>query len=197
MTNYKGFDENLKCRDFQYEIGKEYVNQGGAKACSHGFHACKFPMDMFSYYGPAKSRYAEVDQSGEISEEGSDTKVASSKIKVVAEINIAGIVKASIKYIRESVTTENKASTSGYKAHSATRSDYAHSATSGKKCISASLGNYGKAKAGEDGCLVLRWTDSNNRPRVSVAYTGENGIKAGVWYALDDAGQFVEISDEN
>lgn len=55
MKAYKGFDENLKCRDFQYEIGKEY-EEPNAKLCETGFHACENPIDVFEYYPPASSR---------------------------------------------------------------------------------------------------------------------------------------------
>lgn len=60
---YKGFDKNLQCRGFQYEIGKEYEEKD-AKACNCGFHACEYPLDVFGYYPPTNSRFCEVEQSG-------------------------------------------------------------------------------------------------------------------------------------
>jgi hypothetical protein len=81
--NYKGFDKDLKCRGFQYEIGKEY-ECAAAVACETGFHACERPLDVFSYYPPASSRYCEVEQSGETNASSDDSKVASTKIKIGA-----------------------------------------------------------------------------------------------------------------
>ena len=46
MKSYKGFDKDLKCRGFQYEIGEEYECED-AVACETGFHACERPMDVF------------------------------------------------------------------------------------------------------------------------------------------------------
>lgn len=100
IKSFKGFDENLKCRDFQYEVGKEY-EESAAKACERGFHACEMPLDVFGYYAPgAKSRYCAVEQSGEISRHGDDSKVASTKIKIGAEIGIPGLVKAQIEFVK-------------------------------------------------------------------------------------------------
>ena len=60
MKAYKGFDKDLKCRGFQYEIGKEY-EEPKADLCACGFHACENPIDVFGYYHPADSRYCEVE----------------------------------------------------------------------------------------------------------------------------------------
>lgn len=60
MKCFKDFDKDLKCRDFQYEIGKEYTEEK-ADICNCGFHACEFPMDVFGYYPPSDSRYCEVE----------------------------------------------------------------------------------------------------------------------------------------
>ena len=69
--------------------------------------------------------------------------------------------------------------------------DFSKLAASGKNSIAAAVAPGCRAKAGEGGCIALRWTE-NDRPRLSVAYVGENGIKADTWYELDDAGAFVE-----
>ena len=94
--NYKGMDKDMKCRGFQYEVGKEYETDK-AVACECGFHACEYPLDVFNYYPPAGSRFFEVEQSGELSKNDDDSKVASTKIKIGAELNIAGLVSKSVR----------------------------------------------------------------------------------------------------
>lgn len=66
---FKGFGKDLKCRDFQYEIGKEYNQEGKIKCCNNGFHFCENPFDVFEYYYPNKSRFCTVDGSGDIDRE--------------------------------------------------------------------------------------------------------------------------------
>ena len=103
--NYKGMDRDMKCRGFQYEVGKEYETDR-AEACECGFHACEYPLDVFNYYAPANSRYFEVEQSGQLSRSDGDSKIASTKIKIGAELSIAGLVKAAIEYTREKSAEE-------------------------------------------------------------------------------------------
>lgn len=77
ITSYKGFDKNMKCRGFQYEVGKEYKMDGEVKCCNQGFHACKSPMEVWDYYDMIDSRYAEVEQSGKIGSSGDYAKIDS------------------------------------------------------------------------------------------------------------------------
>ena len=98
ITTYKGFDQNMRCRGFQFEVGKEYKHEGEVKACTGGFHACEHPLDVLRYYPPNTSRFAIVQQHGDLSRHEEDTKVASRSITVSAEINLAGLIKAAIEY---------------------------------------------------------------------------------------------------
>lgn len=106
IKTYKGFNKDMTCRGFQYEEGKEYETDEAA-ACKSGFHACGYPLDCFSYYSPHDSVYYEVEQSGKLSKHDEDSKVASTKIKVGAKLDIAGIVKAAIGIARSLIETEN------------------------------------------------------------------------------------------
>uniref|UniRef100_UPI003BEF4142 DUF7666 domain-containing protein n=1 Tax=Stenotrophomonas sp. UBA7606 TaxID=1947559 RepID=UPI003BEF4142 len=107
ITSYKGFDQNLKCRDFQFEVGKEYTHEGEVQACASGFHACEYPLDVLGYYPPAGSRFAIVEQRGPLSRHSDDSKVASKTIKVSAEIGLPGLIKAAIEYTTSRATPEN------------------------------------------------------------------------------------------
>ena len=99
IISYKGFDSSLRCRGFQYEVGKDYEQEGNIKCCENGFHACEFPYDVFSYYAPGEnSRYCIVTQSGEMDNNEGDSKVASSKIHIETEIGLDGIIKAGVKF---------------------------------------------------------------------------------------------------
>ncbi len=144
---YKGFNKDMTCRGFQYEEGKEYETDK-VEVCETGFHACEYPLDCFSYYSPNVSVYHEVEQDGEISRSDGDSKVASSKIKIGASINIAGIVKAAIEYTTKRTNKENDA-TGDYGASSATGYKGASSAT-GDKGASSATGDYGASSATGD-----------------------------------------------
>ena len=99
---YKGFDNNLCCRGFQFKVGEEYEQQGNIKCCENGFHACTNPFDVLLYYNvDGKNRFCQVEQYGTIDNSNKDTKQASSKIKIKAEIGMVGLFKAGIEWIKE------------------------------------------------------------------------------------------------
>ena len=153
---YAGFNKDMTCRDFQYEEGKEYVTEK-AEACECGFHACEYPLDVFSYYPPGTSVYHEVEQFGEIQKQSEDSKVASTKIKIGAEISIAGIVKAAIEYTTKRTKKESdsddsngaSSATGDYGASSAT-GDYGASSVTGYKGASSATGYCGASSATGD-----------------------------------------------
>ena len=86
IFGFKGFDKNLKCRDFQYEVGKTYEHEGKVECCEQGFHFCENPFDVFGYYSPSDSRYCAVEGSGKVDQDEDDSKVAVSKLHISAEI---------------------------------------------------------------------------------------------------------------
>ena len=102
MKAYKGFDENLKCMDFQYEIGREYTHNGEVKACKGGFHACENPFSTFFFYPPYSSRYCEVEGSG--IEDTKGTKTAFEKIKIIKELKLFNLIYAGIQYCSKQIT---------------------------------------------------------------------------------------------
>ena len=168
--NYKGMDKNMQCRGFQYEVGKEYETDN-AKVCECGFHACEYPLDVFSYYPPATSRYFEVEQAGEISKSDENSKVASSKIKIGAELNIAGIVKAAVEYTKSHCTEEEGNHATGDQgAASATGLQGAASAT-GYQGAASATGYQGAASAtGYQGAA------SATGDQGAASATGENSV---------------------
>ena len=145
MKMYKGFDKNLKCRDFQYEIGKTYT-EDKAELCEVGFHACEHPLDCLNYYEPGESRYCDVDLEDVTDEHRDDSKRVGKKITVQGEIGIAGLVKAAVNIGIEEAKSKTTgdcahAATTGYRAHAATTGDWAHAATTGYSAHAATTGD--------------------------------------------------------
>ena len=155
ITSYKAFDKNMKCRDFQYEVGKEYEMDGEIKCCNRGFHACKSPMEVWDYYDMLNSRYAEVEQSGKIDEEVNSTKVCSSHIKIKAELKLADIIKVGVEWLKD-ITSPSKFKTDGAfndngdrNAKIGSSGEYAKIGSSGYSAQIGSSGEY--AKIGSSG----------------------------------------------
>ena len=146
ITSYKAFDKNMQCRNFQYEVGKEYEMDGEIKCCNRGFHACKSPMEVWGYYDMLSSRYAEVEQSGKIDKEENLTKVCSSRIKIKAELKLADIINIGVEWLKE-ITSPSKVKTTDKLVDNS--GDYAKIGSSGD---SAQIGSSGdSAQIGSSG----------------------------------------------
>ena len=207
---YKAFDKDLSCRGFKYEVGKEYEETGDIKACEKGFHACPYPLDVFGYYVPAGSRFCEVEQSGKIDDSESD-KVCSSKIRIGAELDIRGLVKAAVSYVKERCTNEcnakpGKPATAGNKG-AATAGDYGAAtagnrgaatargkASTGSNGLSVARGKNVQVKGGIGAILVIAEEKEDTYDIVdwkAVVVDGEV-VKADTWYRLEN-GELVEV----
>ena len=191
ITAYKGFDKNLKCRGFRFEVGQTYTHEGDVEACAGGFHACEYPLNVFSYYAPANSRFAVVEQSGDLSRRCDDTKVASRTITIKAELDLPGLIRAAIEYTFKQAKPVDPASpasatgdqgaasatgdqgaasaTGRYGAASATGDQGAASATgrygaasaTGYQGAAIAVGYQGRAMAGETGAIVLAYRNDD------------------------------------
>lgn len=152
MKAYKGFDRDLKCRGFQYEIGKEYEEKE-AEACEKGFHACENPLEVFRYYPPCDgNRYCEVEQDGELSKHGGDFKVASTKIKIGVELGLKGLIQAGVSFILDKVNWKADAATntgaqsaavnSGYRSAATNTGDLSVAMNTGDRSAAVNTGDY-------------------------------------------------------
>ena len=144
MKCYKGFDKDLKCRDFQYEIGKEYKEER-AEICNSGFHACENPLDVFGYYAPSDSRYCEVELDANDQKSG-DSKRVGKKISIKAEIGIAGIIKAGVEYIKDQVDwDDDKKSNTGNRSAATNTGDRSAATNTGNRSAATNTGNWSAA----------------------------------------------------
>ena len=118
LKAFKGFDKRLRCRGFQYEVGKEY-QEPGASLCCKGFHACENPLDTFRYYPPTDSRYCEVEIDDNGQRNSDDSKVCGEKIKIGAEIGLDGVIKAGAQFIFEMCKGSSEDHASGERGNAA------------------------------------------------------------------------------
>ena len=203
MKVYKATDKDMKCRGFQYELGKTAEVEGDIELCEKGLHACEMPLDVLGYYAPGEgSRYFEAELEDVSGKKSDDTKRAGKKLTLSAEIGIPGLVKAQVEYVKAQCKFDNaikKANdekknyatgTSG--AASATGWSGAASAT-GKGCVAMTTGFYGRVM-GEIGNAIVcveRKDNGEIAAIVSGIVDGET-LKPGVWYTVKN-GQWSEV----
>ena len=190
IKGYKGFDKELKCRGFLYEVDKEYEQGGEIKCCNNGFHFCENPFDVFSYYPPNDSRYCEVHGSGKYDKDNDDSKVSVSKIKIGFEIGLKGLIDAGIKFILDKVNwEESKATNTGNQSAATNTGDRSAASVEGFESIAIVTGYDCKAK-GSLGCWIVltergEW-DGNTYPIKCVKSFKVDGkkVKSNTWYKL-------------
>jgi len=222
MIGYKAFDKNLQCRGFQYEVGKEYKIDGEISVCERGFHACENPLEVFDYYDMLNSRFCKVEQTGDIEKEEGTTKICSSKIKIVAELKLADMIKLGVEWLKE-VTSPSKIKTnekdsgnyakigssgdsaqigssgdsakigsSGYYAQIGSSGDYAQIGSSGEYSVICCAGKNSIAKAKKGSWITLSEWSDNIPICVNTEYVDGEKIKEDTWYKLEK-GEFIEV----
>nr|DAF13687.1 MAG TPA: hypothetical protein [Caudoviricetes sp.] len=206
MKVYKATDKDMKCRGYQYELGKTAEVDGDIELCENGLHACEMPLDVLSYYAPGDgSRYFEAELEDVSDEKRSDdTKRVGKKLTLSAEIGIPGLVKAQVEYVKaqcdfdnaiNKADAENKNHATGWRgAASATGERGAASAT-GKGCVAMTTGFYGRVM-GEIGNAIVCVERGDNREIAAILAGIVDGetLKPGVWYTVKD-GQWVEVQE--
>ena len=176
---YKGFDLNLRCRDFQYKVGETYTHAGKVERCSGGFHACEHPLDVFGYYNPASSRFALVELSGDLSrEQNGDTKIAAGRITIKGELKLPDVIAAAVKYVFDRAkSTKNGTNDEESGAASATGYSGAASAT-GHSGAASATGHSGAASA-----TGYRGAASATGDRGAASATGYSGAASATGYS--------------
>ena len=150
---YKAFDENWRCRDFQYEVGETYEHKGEVEVCSRGFHACTIPFDCWSYYEGSKN-LAQVVLEGPVKTGGGDSKVAGARITIDVSLTLPEWIKRQAETIidlcksaKGKLADNGHAAATGYRGHAAAIGDRGHAAATGYRGHAAAIGDRGHAAA--------------------------------------------------
>ncbi|EHY0297868.1 hypothetical protein K1119_004165 [Salmonella enterica] len=178
IVTFKGFNKDLKCRDFQFKIGKTFHHDGKVEACGSGFHACECPFDVFSYYPPAESRYAETISFGVIDrEEIGDTKIASASITIKAELTLPQFIQRGIEWIWSKIdkSLEQQIMTGDWSAATNT-GDWSAATNTGNRSAATNTGNWSAA------------TNTGNRSAATNTGDWSAATNTGDWSAATNTG---------
>ncbi|EHD9902439.1 hypothetical protein JN630_001814 [Salmonella enterica] len=178
IVTFKGFNKNLKCRDFQFAIGETFHHDGKVEACGSGFHACECPFDVFSYYPPSESRYAETISFGVTDrEEGGDTKIASASITIKAELTLPQFIQRGIEWIWSKIdkSLEQQIMT-GYRSAATNTGDRSAATNTGNWSAATNTGNWSAATN------TGNWSAATNTGNWSAA------TNTGNWSAATNTG---------
>ena len=207
IKSYKGFDRDLKCRGFQYEVGNEYTMGGDISCCNRGFHACENPLEVLNYYFLDKNgqmaRFCEVEQSGKIDKESDNTKVCSSKIKIKEELSFGSLVKAGVEWLKEITSSSDMSDgkqndKGGDYAKIGSSGDSAQIVSTGEDSVICCAGFNATVSAKQGSWITLsEWEYNNDKQRwipkcVKTEYVDGERIKADTPYQLVN-GEFIEV----
>ena len=195
MKAYKGFNKDMTCRGFQYEIGKAYETDA-ADLCRIGFHACENPLDCFGHYAPGNSRYCEVEIEDNGQRSSEDSKVVGKKIKIGAELSTEQICKLHFEYVRSrcdpaktNAAGDRESASAGDGGVSASRG----SSSAGENGVAAARGKHAKVRGGIGSVLVVcvEKEDSYEIAEWKAAVVDGERIRPDTWYTVEN-GEFKE-----
>ena len=105
MIAYKGFNADLTCTmgngKYQYEPNR-WFEEKEANCVKNGFHCAADPLDCMDYYGDwDSSQYWMVQVDGDIDEDGYNTKISATRIRLLRRLNIVEFLAHAVSYICE------------------------------------------------------------------------------------------------
>ena len=199
MKAYKGFDLNMCCRGYQFAVGQIHTHAGDVVPCKSGFHACLKATEVWKYYGPAESRYAEVEMAGTTKTQNEDSKIAASELRVVKEISAKDFLALVIAEIFDGANSSklaasghsSKLAASGHYSQLAASGIYSQLAASGDYSQLAASGNYSviasacikaRAKGGNGTWISLAEFVNGKCIGFATGCIGIGGLDPDVWY---------------
>ncbi|MCO9559591.1 hypothetical protein KU328_23335 [Salmonella enterica subsp. enterica serovar Kentucky] len=205
IVTFKGFNKDLKCRGFQFAIGETFHHDGKVEACGSGFHACECPFDVFSYYPPAESRYAETISFGITdSEEGGDTKIASSSITIKDELTLPQFIQRGIEWIWSKIDKSleqqimcgswSAATNTGYQSAATNTGDWSAATNTGDRSAATNTGdcsaatNTGYQSAATNTGDRSAATNTGNRSAATNTGYQSAATNTGDWSAATNTG---------
>jgi hypothetical protein len=186
VKGFKGFDKNLKCRDKQYAVGEEYV-ENEALLCKKGLHFCKNPHDIFNYYAAGNNnRFCEIEAFEVSGEVEVDSKRVTKRLFVKNEVSAFHICKIAASTFFENFGFRTKIASANTNTAgdlgAANAGDYGaanaghHGAANAGDYGAANAGDYGAANAGDLGAANAGDLGAANAGHHGAAAVKENGV---------------------
>ncbi|WP_257625614.1 MULTISPECIES: hypothetical protein [unclassified Rhizobium] len=174
----KGFNPDLKCRGYQFEVGKTFKHEGPVKACETGFHAIEgHPLEVFKYYAPSSSVFHEVEMRGSFSRHSEDSKIASAEITIKGEIKLPDLISKAVKYVLDRVSPAEGATNSGDRGAATNSGDSGAATNSGYSGAATNSGDSGAATNSGD-----RGAATNSGDRGAATNSGYSGAATNSGY---------------
>ena len=196
IITVKGFNQNLQCRGYQFEVGKTYTHEGPVKVCQSGFHAVEYALDVLGYYPPSDSRYCVVEQSGQVGRHADDSKIVSASITIQAEIKLPQLIQRGVDWIMsrlestkfESNTGNQSAATNTGDQSAATNTGYRSAATNtGDQSAATNTGN--QSAATNTGYRSAASVEGSHSIALSAGFSGRAKASEGSAIVLVDRGE--------
>lgn len=194
MKVYKATDKDMKCRGFQYELGKTAEVEGDIELCEKGLHACEMPLDVLGYYAPGDgSRYFEAELEDVSDEKGNDTERVGKKLTLSAEIGIPGLVKAQVEYVKAQCDFDNAINKADAENKNHATGESGAASATGKHCVAMTTGFVGRVMGDIGNAIVcVERRDNGEIASILAGIVDGETLKPGVWYTVKN-GQWVEV----
>lgn len=194
MKVYKATDKDMKCRGFQYELGKTAEVDGDIELCKNGLHACEMPLGVLGYYAPGDgSRYFEAEVEDVSDEKSDDTKRVGKKLTLSAEIGIPGLVKAQVEYVKAQCDFDNAINKADAENENHATGWRGAASATGEYCVAMTTGFFGRVMGDIGNAIVcVERRDNGEIVAILAGIVDGETLKPGVWYTVKN-GQWVEV----
>ena len=178
MTTYKGTYQDMKCHEFQYEIGKKVVLEGAVRCGNVGTDSFVCPMDAETFYPPAKgTRYFACEATGTIDKgKDWDSRIASSELTLTKEIGLSGLIEAQVEYVKNHSEGSHAKRDSSHAAAQGARGNAVAQGASGNAVAQGALGH--AVAQGDNGHAVAQGENGNAAAQGECGHAEVHGADA-------------------
>ena len=193
MKYYKAFNKGMVCRGKQYEVGKEYEENGGGICNAGMMHFCETPFDTLDYYPLIDSdgnfsEFAEVEPLDEIVKDGN--KCASKKIRIGAKLSFKDFIKAGVDILIEKTKPEKVKNETGLTDNGG---DGAKIGSSGDRAQIGSSGDRAQIGSSGDGAQIgssgYGAQIGSSGYGAQIKMTGERSVASAIGYNCQISGK--------